>query len=300
MTWIRTAILMLGSLTWSAVSESSSAWEITLIDTLVTRNSVILLADIAEIDGIDDAGIKANLETIVVAPGPTPSLAREFSSSDLRTLVAQRGLDMSQGRFTGAARVTITFDDSATVTRAKPILRRGIPTAQMQREKEQVCQVNATTRVSSQATRPRQGRSAETGQPMVVAARDLSKGRLIQEKDVTVVYISEQELPPNAISCLEDVVGQEVTCAVRVDEPLADHMLKKPVLVRNRDLVELGVCSGGVVVSTYAVAQNDGGLGDTVAVIPVDNKKHRLYAQVVDVRKVRVLAGGFGGTAQAQ
>lgn len=293
MTVVRTSILLLGALAWSTVSESS-AWEIALSDTLVTRESVVRLSDIAEIRGLDDDELKANLEAMLISSGPTLSLAREFSSSDLRRILELHSVDLSQGQITGASRVTITCGEAAPQAPNRPILRRGEPTAKLQREMEQVGRVRVKPVEYSRPNSTKNDRSA--GQPMIVAVRDLSKGRLVREDDVAVVYVREQDLLAGAFSCIEDVVGLEATGPVRKDDTLTDRMLKKPILVRNRDLVEVGVCCGGIVITKQAIAQGEGGRGDTVVVCPVDDKKQRLNAMVVDVRKVRVLAESMGLT----
>lgn len=293
MTLVRTSILLLGALACSTVSGTLSAWEIVLSDTHVTRESVVWLSDIADVRGLDDDDeLKANLEGIRVAVGPTPTHPRELSSSDVRRVLELHGVDWSQGYITGASRVTITCGDSEPKALTKAILRRREPTAKLRRDLEQVARTSVKTVEYSRPATSRKSRSKE--QPIVVAVRDLSKGQLIREADVAVVYVPEKQLLAGAFSCLEDVVGLEATCPVRIDETLTDRMLKKPVLVRNRDLVEVGVCCGGIVVTKQAIAQGDGGKGDTVVVCPVDNKKTRLNALVVDVRKVRVLAESMG------
>lgn len=294
MTAVRTTMLVLGSLLACPLSGPAVAWEIALSDSLVTRNPVVRLADIAEIRDLDDAELKANLAAIVVTVGPTQTHVRELSNSDVRRLVELRGVDMSQGRFTGAARVTITYGEAAPLTPARTVRRRAVPTAQMYREMERVGYTPATPAGNRPRANSTGTQAAE--QPMVVAVRDLNKGRPIQATDVKVVLVAEQQVPPGAVACLEDVVGYEVTRPVLADESLTDQILKKPLLVRSRDLVEVGVCCGGIVVTKQAMAHSDGGRGDMVVISPVDDKKTRLNALVVDVRKVRVLAESLGGT----
>jgi len=293
---VRAAMLMLGAMSCWACCTAASAWEITLTGELTTRASVVRLADIAVVCDIDDAEFQENLKAMIVAAGPTRSHTRELSSSDVRRMVEQRGLDMSQGQFTGASRVVITYGEAETAVSGNSIRRFGTPNSRLRRVMERAGQNHATV---AAAGVPDDGAAdPPTSLAVVVAVRELRKGQPIRQDDVTVISVREQELPADAVGCLEDVVGQVAARAILTDEPLTTRMLTKPLLVRSRDQVTVGVCCGGIVVTQHGIAQNDGALGDTVVVSAMDDKKIRLNAQVVDVRKVVVMADSFSVSDQ--
>jgi pilus assembly protein CpaB len=65
----------------------------------------------------------------------------------------------------------------------------------------------------------------DEGSSVVVAARDLSVGAIVQEEDLRLVDWPSDAVPEGYAANVSDVVGRGVITAVRVNEPLLDSKL---------------------------------------------------------------------------
>ncbi len=91
-----------------AAPSSAAGWEIRLRADVATQAATVQLQDLADIVG-DDVPTEAAVERIVVALGPTPQHHRELTRSDVRRVLAARGVDLRQCQFAGAPRVVIVY-----------------------------------------------------------------------------------------------------------------------------------------------------------------------------------------------
>jgi flagella basal body P-ring formation protein FlgA len=293
MTAARVLVYVFTALTCSVLGTAARGWEVELIGNVITTASILRLTDVAEIHNAD-ADLQQILDTVILAPGPTGSHPRTLSSSDVRKMVERHGVNMAEGRFTGAARTTVTYGEPAADRASTPMMVKGIPNSQIRRLASQP--VTSPTRKDSPRTptKPHSAspsEAAKEGVPVVVAARELARGQRVRQDDVTVQYVEETELPAGALCDLEEVIGRETTRNVRMDQPFTARMIQKPLLVRKNEDVAMITRCGRVVVQRRGIAQDDGGLGDTVVVQTMAGTKKQLTnARVIDLGRVAVFA----------
>jgi flagella basal body P-ring formation protein FlgA len=124
----------------------------------------------------------------------------------------------------------------------------------------------------------------------VVALRNIERGDLVRLTDVEV-RPQAGALPGRAIATTEAAVGKEAVQTIRAGGVLVASQLRAPVLVRRGERVSVRARTGGVTVRTYAMAQQDGSLGDLVMVTPTDSRE-KYVARVSGVRELEVFAAG--------
>ena len=125
---------------------------------------------------------------------------------------------------------------------------------------------------------------------LVVPVRPLKRGDVVTAADVELRYVAGRIDPNQAVRRIDEVVGQQVQLPVRVGEPLRARSLKRPILVKRREIVTVASRRGPITVRTKVRAIDDGSLGDTIAVERLEDGKSRFLARVVGVQQVEVCA----------
>jgi flagella basal body P-ring formation protein FlgA len=122
------------------------------------------------------------------------------------------------------------------------------------------------------------------------ASHAIAAGDLVRATDVGLKPYSGA-MPAQAVKSLEEAVGKEATQAIREGAMLTGNLLRAPFLVRRGERVSVRARAAGVSVRTYATAQQDGSLGDLIAVQALE-RKDRYFARVTGTRELEVFAGG--------
>jgi flagella basal body P-ring formation protein FlgA len=125
---------------------------------------------------------------------------------------------------------------------------------------------------------------------VVVAVRPIAAGDFVRAADVELQSLSGGALA-TAVHSLTSAIGKEATQPIRAGAAVLGAQLRSPLLVRRGELVSVRARAAGVVVRTYATAQQDGSLGDLVQVLPLTSKE-RYAARVSGVRELEVFAAG--------
>jgi flagella basal body P-ring formation protein FlgA len=120
--------------------------------------------------------------------------------------------------------------------------------------------------------------------------RSIERGELVRRADVELRPYAGA-LPRMAVVLLDEVVGKEAVQGIRADSLLLANQIRSPYLVRRGERVSVVARSGGITVRTYALVQQDGGLGDLVAVQTLETKE-RYSARVSGLRELEVFAAG--------
>jgi flagella basal body P-ring formation protein FlgA len=120
--------------------------------------------------------------------------------------------------------------------------------------------------------------------------RSIERGELVRRTDVQLRPYAGA-LPRLAVVALEEVVGKEAVQGIRADSLLLANQVRSPYLVRRGERVSVVARGGGITVRTYALVQQDGGLGDLVAVQTIETKE-RYTARVSGLRELEVFAAG--------
>jgi flagella basal body P-ring formation protein FlgA len=124
----------------------------------------------------------------------------------------------------------------------------------------------------------------------VFAARSISGGDFIRATDV-VMRPAPGPLPAHAARSVDQVVGKEAVRVVREGTILLTANVKAPLMVRQGERVSIKARAAGIVVRTYATAQQNGCMGDLVQVQAIDGKE-RYAARVSGLRELELFAAG--------
>jgi flagella basal body P-ring formation protein FlgA len=124
----------------------------------------------------------------------------------------------------------------------------------------------------------------------VFALQPIERGSLVRRSDVALrPHVGA--LPAQAFVSLEAAVGKEAVQAIRGDALVMGSQVRSPIIVRRGERVSVRARARGVSVRTFAVAKQDGSLGDLVAVESASGKE-RYMARVAGVRELEVFAAG--------
>jgi flagella basal body P-ring formation protein FlgA len=134
---------------------------------------------------------------------------------------------------------------------------------------------------------------------VVVAARTLRAGAILTAADLKLASPKSDAELSVAVGDVEELIGRELTRAVGMDQIVPIDQIVQPRLIRKGELVDVTAKSGGVRVTTQAVAQEDGSLGQSISLEPVDPKakvgqknKETIRAQVVASGQAQIEIAG--------
>jgi flagella basal body P-ring formation protein FlgA len=123
---------------------------------------------------------------------------------------------------------------------------------------------------------------------VVVASRSLKQGSVLTAADLKLGPARSEVEQASAASSVDDLIGQELTRSIGADQIIPLDQVVRPRLIRKGDLVEVTARVGGVRVTTQAIAQQDGAMGESIALEAIDGKtrigqknKETIRAQVV-------------------
>ena len=172
------------------------------------------------------------------AAGRRNAIRRHRQIQDLLYL---HGVNPVEHRFSGASRVMIS-----TTGRAR-LLQRPCSRPAVEGAAERIVQT-------------------QTGPVVVVAAHALPRGAVIAAGDVRLDAPKPDSTPADAISAVEDVLGQQTTRTIAAGQVFSAGSVEPPTLVRRGEIVSVCVRRPGIRVRSSARARDDGGLGDVVGV----------------------------------
>lgn len=123
-----------------------------------------------------------------------------------------------------------------------------------------------------------------------VSTRSIERGEIVRRSDIEL-RPHAGALPKQAIVSLDSIVGKEALQGIRTDSLLQANQFRAPLVVRRGERVMVRARTGGVSVRTYAVAQQDGGMGDLVTVQSLEGKQ-TYAARVSGLRELEIFVAG--------
>jgi flagella basal body P-ring formation protein FlgA len=132
--------------------------------------------------------------------------------------------------------------------------------------------------------------AVERVEMLAFAVRPITRGSFVRATDVALRPYT-RTAPTNATTSLDAIVGKEAVQDIRENSMIMTSQVRAPLLVRRGERVSVCAKAAGVIVRTYATAQQDGSLGDLIAVQALETKD-RYSARVSGVRELEVLAIG--------
>jgi flagella basal body P-ring formation protein FlgA len=122
-----------------------------------------------------------------------------------------------------------------------------------------------------------------------VAARDLTRGEILDSEDLTWVTMDDGDVVSNTITDEADLMGRATKHPIRAGQALRKHDIARPVAVARGKLVTILWSTSAINLTAQGLAMEAGGVGD---VIRVTNTKSKtvVTVEVIDATTVRVAA----------
>ncbi|MDR1314091.1 MAG: flagellar basal body P-ring formation chaperone FlgA [Deltaproteobacteria bacterium] len=108
--------------------------------------------------------------------------------------------------------------------------------------------------------------------PALVAARDLPRGHVLGEEDLSESWTAFARAK-GSLKDASQAVGQTLKTSVRAGSPVRDRDLVRTAMVAKGETVTIIAQSGGLKVTALGQAREDGALGQTISVVNQDSKK---------------------------
>lgn len=280
----------------------------------------ISLGEVAQILGGDTAQTQT-LSAIEVGRAPVPGQALLLHSSQVEGRLRQNGFDPAQLRISdsGPVRVLRGHESVSGDQISAAVLKYIQKHAPWQAEQMKIRPIEYNQdhrvppgKVSMQVTAPkhvdwlgavpfrvnllvdgnivqrtRVSAYIEVWQDVVLAAKPLGRNQPITMDDLRMETMNIARVPANAIFRLDQVLGQRANRPIAINSVLRSDQVVLPPVVRRGDVVQLLAESAMLRITTQAIAQENGGVGETIRVVNVRSKKN-VHAQVVDAQTVRV------------
>jgi flagella basal body P-ring formation protein FlgA len=131
-------------------------------------------------------------------------------------------------------------------------------------------------------------------QSVVVAARPLRRGHVIDAESVRLEERDLRGLPRGSLTELEEVLGKRIERATGAGVPVLRSSLQLERLVRRSDRIRVEAASSGLELKMEARALENGVLGQ---VIRAENPttRRRFLVEITGERRGRVALPGVGG-----
>lgn len=101
---------------------------------------------------------------------------------------------------------------------------------------------------------------------IVVPARDILRGEVIGESDLTFAQVPAAALPSTTVTKFEVLTGMQTRRTLRAGENIRPDDIRRPVVVTKGQTVTMMFSAPGVELAAMGRAMSEGGVGDTVTV----------------------------------
>jgi flagella basal body P-ring formation protein FlgA len=101
---------------------------------------------------------------------------------------------------------------------------------------------------------------------IVVPARDIMRGEVIGESDLTFAEVSSTALPSTTVTKFEALTGMQTRRMLRAGQGIRPDDVRRPVVVTKGQTVTMSFSAPGVELAATGRAMSEGGVGDTVTI----------------------------------
>lgn len=289
---------------------------------VIVSNESIRMGDIATVTS-NDIDVGMAIDNIRLGRSPWPGHKRNFGLGDIKTLLYNRGIDLSRIRFEGANEVTvrlksITISGEEIVDHAKRYLlnrlNRGkdqIEAIAQQVPNDQVVPFGRGD-IKLRFSRTSIGRSKRQVYltinilvdgnvhqtigitfnikrfgNIVIADKIMKSGTIVHDGNISLESVELTMLHGNAFNNKEDIVGKVLKRSLSPGQVITKNMVKELSAVRRGDNVVILIRAPGLEVTARGVCKDDGAYGDLIRVVNVDTKKV-LFCNVIDSGTVEI------------
>lgn len=123
--------------------------------------------------------------------------------------------------------------------------------------------------------------------PVIKTLRRVNRGEILTEGDVTVEVMPSNRITRNAMTSLDDVVGNQAIRNMGMGRVVMVNSLRKPALVNKGDQVTLIAESGGMKITVPGIVREKGFKDSLVQVLNIQTKK-TVFGMVKDSKTVKV------------
>jgi len=106
----------------------------------------------------------------------------------------------------------------------------------------------------------------EPGLRIVVPARDIARGEVIADSDLTTIQISGGAMMAGVVTSRDALAGMQARRVLRAGEALRADDVRRPVVVAKGQTVTMLFSAPGVELTAMGRAMSEGGVGDMVTV----------------------------------
>jgi flagella basal body P-ring formation protein FlgA len=283
----------------------------------------LLLGEMAFIEVLDPAGeaLAEALGRVDLGPAPAPGRALVLRRDDLKKARLASGLDLRSATWNLPPELKVTAEADREVGEAElraalekylaasepyqsgrfelvslslgppPVLDPGPVSFRFQPQASSN-PLNITgffvySQNSRDVGRSRASAQVELSVPVLVAARALPRGRVLDGEDFIQDFLPYNQAR-GALSDAEQVLGATLKTAVTAGTPLRERALGRSLMVRSGDIVILMARQGNLSATTTGEAKADGALGDVITVTNMSSKKN-VRGRIVGPGRVEVV-----------
>ncbi|MBR9982788.1 MAG: flagellar basal body P-ring formation protein FlgA [Desulfatitalea sp.] len=128
----------------------------------------------------------------------------------------------------------------------------------------------------------------EVWQDVLLAAKPLGRNQPITAEDVKIERMNMARVPTSAILDMGQAVGRRANRPIAVNSVLRSDQMDLPPVIRRGDVVQVVAESDTLRITTQAVAQDSGGVGEMIRVMNARSRQN-IHAEVVNGQTVRVM-----------
>ena len=305
-----------------SVSDNDNDIVIYIKSDVVVSGESILMGDIAKVtSGNVDANIA--IGNIRLGRSPWPGHKRNFGLGDIKTLLYNRGVDLSHMRFEGANEVTvrlksITISGDEIVSHAKGYLLNRLNSGNVQIEaiaqqipNDQVVPFGSGD-IKLRFSRASIGKSKRQVYltinilvdgnihqtigitfnikrfgNIVIANKMMKSGEVVHDGDIGLESVELTRLHGNVFNNKEDIIGKVLKRSLSSGQIITKNMVEEISVVKRGDNVVILIRAQALEVTARGVCQDDGAYGDLIRVVNVDTKKV-LFCNVIDSGTVEI------------
>jgi flagella basal body P-ring formation protein FlgA len=109
--------------------------------------------------------------------------------------------------------------------------------------------------------------STTTQVRIVVPARDIPRGEVIGDSDLTYQMIAADKMPPSVATSMNDLTGKEARLYLRSGQAVRLDEVRMPILVTKGSTVTMSFAAPGITLTVTGKAITEGGMGESVTVL---------------------------------
>jgi flagellar basal body P-ring formation protein FlgA len=123
--------------------------------------------------------------------------------------------------------------------------------------------------------------------PVIKTIRSVNRGEILTKGDVAIEVVPSNRILRNAMTSLDDVVGNQAIRNMGMGRVVTVNSLRKPTLVKKGDQVTLIAQNGGMKITAPGIVREKGFKDSLVQVLNIQTKK-TVYGMVMDSKTVKV------------